>query len=79
MGIPKSEREWQERTRVYLKDRVTGAKITHRDLAAHMKKIGFDETRASIANKLGRGTFSATFFLAALTVLGCDTIRIKEI
>lgn len=37
------------------------------ELAERLKKHGFNENGASIANKLSRGTFSATFFLAALT------------
>jgi Domain of unknown function (DUF6471) len=37
------------------------------------------ETKPSIANKLGRGTFSAIFFLAALKALGKDTIHLTDI
>jgi hypothetical protein len=35
-------------------------------VADRLKKHGFKETKASITNKLKRGTFPATFFLACL-------------
>ena len=79
MPAPKSEEEWAERTRFYLKRRLKEAEITYVDLAVRLKKFGFKETEASITNKLKRGTFSATFLLAAMTAIGCDVIRIKEI
>jgi hypothetical protein len=79
MPAPKTEIEWQERTRAYLKGKLMDSNITYVGLVARIRKLGFDETEASITNKLARGTFSATFFLAALTAIGCDTIKIKEI
>lgn len=44
-----------------------------------MKKHGFNETKASIASKLGRGTFAATFFLAALAAIGIQGVQIEDI
>jgi Domain of unknown function (DUF6471) len=38
--------------------------MTYDDLAAKLKKHGFKETRASIANKLARESLPAAFFLA---------------
>ena len=38
-----------------------------------------DENAASIANKISRGTFPATFFLACLVALELDGIRIEDI
>jgi len=40
---------------------------------------GFKETKASIANKLARGTFSATFFLASLAAIECMVINLENI
>jgi hypothetical protein len=44
-----------------------------------MKKHGMTETGASIANKVSRGTFSATFMLAALIAIGAETVRLEDI
>jgi Domain of unknown function (DUF6471) len=43
------------------------------------KKHGLEETEASIANKLSRGTFAATFFLASLAAIGCEIVNIEDI
>ncbi|MGP8231369.1 MAG: DUF6471 domain-containing protein [Methylovirgula sp.] len=34
------------------------------------KKCGFNETKASIANKFTKATMTAAFFLAAVAVMG---------
>jgi hypothetical protein len=45
-----------------------------------MKKHGFKgETEASITNKLKRGKFNVTFFLAALVAIGVETIRLEDV
>ncbi|MGC1557684.1 MAG: DUF6471 domain-containing protein, partial [Methylovirgula sp.] len=40
---------------------------------------GLSETRDSIAAKLKRGTFSATFLLACLAALELDGIRLEDV
>lgn len=37
------------------------------------------ETEASIANKIGRGTFSATFLLASLKAVEADVVRLENV
>ena len=44
-----------------------------------LKAHGFNENAASIANKLSRGTFAATFFLATLVALEVEGIRLEDI
>jgi hypothetical protein len=46
-------------------------------LADRLKKHGFKETKASIANKLARRTVPAAFFLAALVAIGCASITLE--
>jgi hypothetical protein len=48
-------------------------------LVARMKKHGFKETEASVTNKLKRGTFNATWFLAALVAIGAETVKLEGI
>jgi hypothetical protein len=43
------------------------------------KKHGFAETEVSITNKLKRGTFSATFFLACLAAMELEGVVLEEI
>jgi virulence-associated protein VapD len=56
-----------------------GADLTYDDLAEKLKKHGFKETKASIANKLARATLPANFFLASLVVIGAEVVRMEDI
>jgi Domain of unknown function (DUF6471) len=79
MGIT-SEVEWAERAAAFLKHKLRECEITYVELAKRLKKHGFkEETEASITNKLKRGTFSATFFLACLAALELDGVALDEI
>jgi hypothetical protein len=76
----KSEQEWAERAAAFLKHKLRDCEVTYVELAKRLKKHGFkDETEASITNKLARGTFPATFFLACLAALELDGVALEEI
>jgi 2-hydroxychromene-2-carboxylate isomerase len=80
MGFAKTETEWAERASRHLKAELKRAGLTYDDLAERIKKHGFkDETKASITNKLARGTFSAPFFLAALVAIGAEIVRLEDL
>jgi hypothetical protein len=70
---------WEERAARFLKAELKRADITYEELAERLKKHGQDETKASIANKLSRGTFSAVFFLATLAALGLTDIALEDV
>lgn len=80
MQIAKTEEEWAEKTRAYLKAELKKADVGYIELAKRLKKHGFkDETEASITAKLKRGTFTATFLLASLAALEADGVRLEDI
>jgi SOS response regulatory protein OraA/RecX len=80
MGLAKSEEEWAERARAYLKAEIKKAEIDYDELVRRLKKHGFkSETRASITNKLARGTFTATFFLACLAALELPGVNLADV
>jgi Domain of unknown function (DUF6471) len=70
---------WEERAKRMLKAELARADVGYRDLAERLKKHGLQETEASIANKISRGTFSATFLLASLVAIGAETVRLEDI
>jgi hypothetical protein len=75
-----SEAEWAERAAAFLKHKLRESEVTYVELAKRLKKHGFkSETEASVTNKLARGTFSATFFLACLAALELDGVALEEI
>lgn len=55
------------------------ADVTYEELATRLEEKGMRETKASIASKLSRGTFSATFFLATLVAVGVENVRLGDI
>lgn len=62
-----------------LERQVKRADITYEELARRLHTHGIKENAASIANKLARGTFAATFFLACLAALELDGIRLEDL
>ena len=75
----KSEAEWGSAPAAFLKHKLQESEVTYEELAKRLKKHGLKESRASIANKLKRGTFPATFFLACLAALELDGVALEEI
>ena len=70
--------DWNERASRYLKAELKRQGVTYDDLAARLNAIGFQETKASISNKISRGTFTAAFFLASLSVAGVQMLHIAD-
>lgn len=79
MPYAKTEQEWAERAARHLKAELKRAEVTYEELAERLKEHGFEETKASVANKLARATMSAHFFLASLAAIGRDGIRLEDI
>jgi Domain of unknown function (DUF6471) len=79
MGLAKSESELAERASRFLKAELKRADVSYEKLAKRLKKHGLDETRDSVAAKLKRGTFAATFFLACLAALELEGVVLEEI
>lgn len=70
--------KWDDKAKRLLKSELVKRGITNADLVALLNEIGVDETKASIDSKISRGSFSATFLLQCLTVIGCNKIEIED-
>jgi len=79
MSLASKEREWADRARRFLKAELKRAEVTYAELAEKLKEHGLSETEASITAKLNRGTFAATFFLAALTAIGVEAVDLADL
>ena len=79
MAAKPAGKSWEDRARLFLKAEIKRADITYEELAEKLKEHGFSENAASIANKLARGTFSATFFLAVAAALELESIALSEL
>ena len=79
MADDTNPRGWEDRIRLFLKAEIKRADITYEELARRLEAHGFTENAASIANKLARGTFAATFLMACLAALGLSGIDLEDL
>tara|TARA_R110001599_G_scaffold236553_1_gene435847 strand:+ start:48152 stop:48427 length:276 start_codon:yes stop_codon:yes gene_type:complete len=70
--------DWNDKVKRLLKSELVRRGISNSDLANMLEQIGIEETKSSIDSKISRGTFSASFFLQCLTVIGCEKVEIEE-
>jgi hypothetical protein len=69
---------WDDKAKRLLKSEMVKRGFTNADLVALLNEIGVEETKASIDSKISRGSFSATFLLQCLTVIGCHKLEIES-
>jgi len=62
-----------------LKAELKRADVSYRELSKRLREHGLEETEASIANKLSRGTFAATFFLATMKAIGRQSVNLEDL
>lgn len=79
-GFARNEDEIADRISRFLKAEMKRAGVTYADHAERLGKHGVKgETEASIKNKLARGTFPATFFVASLAALEREGLKLEEL
>jgi urease accessory protein UreF len=74
-----TEKELASKTSRFLKAEMKRAGVTYAELAKRLEAIGLQETEGSIANKLARGTFAATFLLAVVAALELDGVQLNQL
>jgi hypothetical protein len=79
MPMAETAHSWEERVKRFLKAELKRHNVSYGELANRLKEHGLNETEASIANKLSRGSFAATFFVASLKAIGAETIRLEHL
>jgi hypothetical protein len=70
--------DWGDKAKRILKSELIKRAVSNAELAVLLNAVGVEETKASIDSKISRGTFSASFFLQCLSVIGCAKIEIEE-
>lgn len=79
MGLATTEQELADKTARFIKAELKRADVTYEELAKRLEAHGLKETKASIANKLARGTIGATFLLATLAALDLEGVRLEDL
>ena len=79
-GFARTEAEIADRISRYLKAELKRDGVTYEELAAKLGKHGLrDETMHSVAAKLKRGTFPATFLIASLAALEREGVKLEDL
>jgi hypothetical protein len=79
MGLTADEAELRRKLVRFLKAEMKRADVTYAELSERLKDHGLQETESSIANKLVRGAFPATFFMATLAALKMEEVRLEDL
>jgi Domain of unknown function (DUF6471) len=79
MALSDREKEWSDKARRYLKAELKRADISYKELIGKLREHGVEETESSITSKLARGTFAVSFFLAVLSVLNLEGVRLEDL
>jgi len=77
MTVRRARDQWNVEASRVLKARLVREGVSYSDLAHLLRAKGVEETRASIANKLSRGTFSFAFYLQCVAAL--DPVELLEL
>ena len=69
---------WNNKVKRILKSELVKRGLSTEDLTTLLNENGCTETKSSVDSKISRGTFSASFFMQSLFVIGCTKIEIEE-
>jgi hypothetical protein len=81
LGIPpmvRKARNWQGHVKGLLKAELKKRDLTYADLAKKLAAIGVKENERNISNKIGRGSFTAVFFVQCMEAIGCRTVHLGD-
>ncbi|MDO5216246.1 DUF6471 domain-containing protein [Legionella pneumophila] len=71
--------DWNDLASRILRAELKFKGISYEKLVILLEQINIKETKASIVNKLSRGTFQFAFFLQCASVIGMKHLRLDEI
>jgi Domain of unknown function (DUF6471) len=69
-------KNWQAKAKGLLKAELKRRNLSYADLAEKLGAIGIKDNERNISNKIGRGSFTAVFFIQCLEAIGCNTIHL---
>ena len=79
MTVKEAEHELVDRTRRFLKAELKRADVTYEELAARLHEMDWHETKGSIAAKIARGGFTASFFVAVMRAIGRENVNLADV
>jgi len=74
-ALARDARQWASRI---LQMSMMYRELSYRDLADRLNAMRVDENERNLRNKIGRGEFSAHFFLICLKAMEMDHLRVAD-
>ena len=73
------DQDWKKYAKTLLRSEIARKDFNFIDVSNSLKRMGIDETPQNISNKIGRGSFSATFMLQVLHAIGSSSIHLENL
>jgi hypothetical protein len=70
-------KDWQAKVKGLLKAELKRRDLSYADLAEKLGAIGIKENERNISNKIGRGSFTAVFFVQCFEAIGVHTLHLN--
>lgn len=70
--------DYAQRAKTIIKTELVKRDIDYPELADMLQKIGVEENRSNLSNKINRGTFSFIFVMQVFEALELDIIKLKD-
>jgi hypothetical protein len=76
--VAAKRRDWEAQVKGLLKAELKRRNLSYADLAEKLLAVGVKDNGRNISNKIGRGTFTAVFFVQCMEAIGCHTIHLGD-
>lgn len=70
--------DYAKEAKTIIKTELARRDIDYPELADLLQKIGVEENRNNLSNKINRGTFSFIFIMQVFEALGLNVIKLKN-
>ncbi len=71
------DKQYQAKAKGLLRAEMARRNLSYEDLAQKLQSIGIEESPKNLSNKVGRGSFTAGFFLQCLEAIGVQDLRLQ--
>lgn len=75
---PDTPADWEKLAAAIVKANLKLAGMSYIDLEIKLAKLGVTDNHKNISNKVGRGKFTAAFFLQALVSAGVENLELPK-
>jgi hypothetical protein len=70
-------KDWQAIVKGLLKAELARRNLSYSDLAEKLATVGIKDNERNLSNKIGRGTFTAVFFVQCMEAIGVHTLHLN--